>query len=96
MSDERPAAQAFAEAFVKALAAMPDVHKDKKAEIETKSGGKFSYAYADLASIIGLVRPVLANTGLAQAQAIDTLADGTVSVTTRIYHTGGHAESFGT
>lgn len=90
------AAQAFAAAFVKALASMPDVHKDKTAQIETKSGGKFSYSYADLASIIALVRPVLAKHGLAYAQATDTLADGTVSVTTRIYHEGGHVESFGT
>ena len=86
------AEQAFAAAFVKALAAMPDVHKDRTAEI----GGKFSYRYADLASIITIVRPVLAAHGLAHAQATDTLADGTVSVTTRIYHEGGHTESFGT
>lgn len=95
MSENGPA-QAFASAFVKALAAMPDVHKDKKAQIKTKDGGNFSYAYADLASIIALVRPVLAEHGLAHAQATDTLADGTVSVTTRLYHVGGHVESFGT
>lgn len=93
---EASAARAFAESFVKALAAMPDVHKDKKAQIKTKDGGNFSYAYADLASIIALVRPVLAEHGLVHAQATDTLADGTVSVTTRIYHEGGHVESFGT
>jgi hypothetical protein len=90
------AREKFADAFVQALAEMPDVHKDKTAEIETKSGGKFSYAYADLASIIALVRPALAKHGLAVAQAVDTLQPGTVSVTTRVYHQAGHHESFGT
>lgn len=85
---------AWAKAFVAAQAEMPEIPKSKKATIQMKGGGQFSYAYADLPAIIAAVSPVLARHGLAVAQSVLFL-DGGVGVETVIYHESGHAERFG-
>lgn len=84
----------WAAAFTAAQAAMPSIPKSKRATIETRGGGGYSYAYADLPSIIEAIQPVLKAHGLAVAQSV-TGGDGQVGVETRIYHTAGHVESFG-
>jgi hypothetical protein len=85
---------AWAAAFVAAQAEFPAVPKNKTATIPMKSGGRYSYQYADLADILTALQPVLSKHGLAQAQSVEA-TDGQVSVTTRIYHSSGHVESFG-
>jgi hypothetical protein len=82
------------EAFVKAQAEFPSIHKDKTATIETKKGGQFSYSYADLPTILEQVNPVLKKHGFAVGQAVVS-EDGNVGVETRIYHKSGHVEAFG-
>jgi hypothetical protein len=84
----------WAAAFVAAQEDMPHISKSQKAEIPTKSGGKYEYSYAPLPDIIDAVRPILAKHGLAQAQDV-VASNGVVVVTTRIYHKAGHAETFG-
>jgi hypothetical protein len=87
------ASQAWAEAFLAAQRQMPPIPKTNTAEIKTDRGA-YSYSYADLASILDLVLPILGENGLALAQS--TVTVGTqVGVETRIYHTGGHVETFG-
>lgn len=81
-------------AFAAAQAAMPPIGKDKKATIETRGGGSYSYSYADLASILEAVTPVLSKHGLSVAQSVATV-DGQVAVETRVYHSSGHVEVFG-
>lgn len=50
----------LAEALAKVQAALPTVHKGRKAEV-----GKYSYTYADLADVTAAVMPLLAKHGLA-------------------------------
>ena len=54
--------------LAKALAAFqaeaPSVAKDKEAKVPTKSGGQYSYKYADLADIAQAAYPLLAKHGL--------------------------------
>ncbi|MFH2072760.1 MAG: ERF family protein [Actinomycetota bacterium] len=86
--------QQWAEAFVTAWAELPPVEKTKTATIPTKTGGSFTYTYADLATVIAAVRPVFAKHGLAVTQsAVD--ADEGVGIITRIIHKGGWTETYG-
>ena len=78
-------------AFVAAQADLTNPHKDKTANI--KPG--FSYRYADLATILDHVRPVLAKHGLAITQNVEGTSDGRLSVETTILHTDGGALGFG-
>ena len=46
-------------------AEMPTVVKGNKAEVPTKSGGKYTYTYADLADVTEAAMPILSKNGLA-------------------------------
>ena len=78
----------LAAALVDALAEMPSITKDNTADIPTKTGGKYSYKYADLGSYLEQVRPVLAKHGLAVLQPVST-DNGVPLVTTIILHNSG-------
>ena len=60
MTEHKNLAQALA-AF---QGEMPTVHKGKTAKVPMKSGGSYSYKYADLADVAAAVHPVLARHGL--------------------------------
>lgn len=82
--------QTLAQAVVAALAELDDPRKDQTATVETRGGGSYTYSYADLASVMGQVRPVLARHGLVVIQP--TAADaGGVTVWTKLLHTSGDA-----
>lgn len=72
-------------ALARALQDMPTVKKNRTAET-----GKFSYSYADLASIIETVRPTLKQQGLAIVQS----AVGAGEVQTTVLHSSGQWLSF--
>ena len=55
---------------------------------ETATTPQYSYRYASLGSIMGHVRPVLAEHHLALSQLV-TASDGLVSVATQLVHTSG-------
>lgn len=46
-------------------AEMPTITKSKRADVPTKTGGKYSYTYADLAGVTEAAMPVLSRHGLA-------------------------------
>lgn len=75
-------------ALVKAQAAMTTVGKDNKARIETKAGGAYTYAYADLATCFDMLRRPLADNGLALIQT-PTFTDHSVDVETTLAHVSG-------
>lgn len=77
-------------AFVAAQAELTNPHKDKTANI--KAG--FSYRYADLATILDHVRPVLAKHGLAITQDVEDV-NGRLAVQTTILHSDGGSITFG-
>ncbi len=69
----------LAEALAKAQAEFTPVNKSK-----TAKGEKFSYKYADLSDILGMVVPVLSKHGIAFTQPIRRDTDKTTYVVTRI------------
>jgi hypothetical protein len=76
-------------AFVAAQAELVNPHKNK-----TVKTGTFQFDYADLASILDQVRPVLARHGLAISQSIGG-EHGVVTVTTTLHHTSGESIQWG-
>ena len=82
--------QTLAAAVCAALAELDDPRKDQTATVETRGGGSYSYTYADLASVMGQVRPVLARHGLVVIQPVSA-DQGWVTVWTKLLHTSGDA-----
>jgi hypothetical protein len=81
-------------ALVAALNELPRIAKGNTAKVPMKSGGTYSYTYADLGDVIDSVRPVLHKHGLAVMQ--DVTGEGrTVFVQTLILHTSGDVLRFG-
>jgi len=81
----------LAAALVAALGSMSELRKDKKANVPTKSGGSYSYSYTDIASVLGYVRPILAEHGIAVMQP--ATCDGQhVSVSTVFIHRSGETK----
>lgn len=78
----------LAAALAKAQGQMPAIKKDKTADIPTKAGGRYSYNYADLATIMEAIRQPLADNGLALIQTVET-GDRLVAVETMLAHTSG-------
>lgn len=74
--------------LVAALGALDDLRRDKTAKVETKGGGSYSYAYTDLAGVLGAVRPVLAAHRFAVIQPVETF-DTLVRVWTELVHVTG-------
>lgn len=91
-STEEPTA---AEAWVNMLAALPNIHTSDTAQVEMKKGGRYTYKYASLPSILEVVRPVLADHGWAVTQDVGTAESGMPQVTTRFYHASGDLLTFG-
>src|SRR5688572_1909440 len=80
-----PAEAPFAEALQRALSALTDVVRTQTADT-----GTYTYRYADLATILGAVRPVLGEHGLAVVQLVSADLDrGAVLVSTQVRHSSG-------
>jgi len=82
-SDKSDSIEQVAKAFVSALGELSDITKNKKADT-----GKFEYGYADLASTVGMVRPILLKHGLAITQTAGSEGDD-VLIWTTVLHTSG-------
>lgn len=76
-------------ALVEALGKLPAIPRDQTAKIPTKDGGSYTYTYADLASVLTLVKPVLADHGLAVVQAVSTPNPQSIVICTTIFHKSG-------
>jgi arginyl-tRNA synthetase len=66
----------------------PKIVKDKKGEIQMKSGGKYGYKYADLATIWDKIRLPLSENSLSVIQS-PTSINGQPALTTMISHESG-------
>lgn len=75
-------------ALAKAQAEIANPAKDKQARVPMKSGGTYSYTYADIADVLNVVRPALAKHGLAVMQTT-SLVSGDIILVTRIGHASG-------
>lgn len=80
-------------ALAAAQAAFPAIPKTQTAQVKGKNGGPgYSYKYADLADVLGAVRPVLARYGLAIVQR--TLPHtGGITLETTLRHVAGGTET---
>jgi hypothetical protein len=81
-------------AFIAFAAEVPPIPMDKVAVVDTRSGGSYTYRYADLADLLALVRPLLARHGLAVTQDVQTV-DREARVTTFVLHVSGGSLAFG-
>lgn len=81
-------AATLASALAQLQADLPEVRKGETAEVQTKSGGKFSYSYADLADCNKAVMPRMAALGLSFS-AKPTLAEGGFVLRYVLRHSSG-------
>ena len=81
---------ALTEALVAAQAEMPHLTRDATAEVQTKTGGKYSYAYMTLEKLLAETVPVLNKHGLALVQ-YPCVEDGRHALKTEIRHVSGDA-----
>ena len=82
----------LAAALAAAQAAFPPIKKDRTATVPTKTGGTYSYTYADLGSVLDAVRPALTANGLSITQG----GTGDHLVTRLLHVSGQWIESDGT
>lgn len=75
-------------ALVAARVEFPLIPRNRTAKIPTKSGGSYSYQYADLADILGAVVPVLSKHGLVVNHLVES-ERGVAVVTTQLNHVSG-------
>jgi len=75
-------------ALIKAKAKFAPLKKSKTATVKMKSGGYYSYNYADLADILAMVTPPLAENGLVIIQPV-TVTDGQILIDTTLVHATG-------
>lgn len=87
---DRLAAQEFAQAMAAFQRDCPSIKKTSTANIVTKSGGKFSYTYADLDEIASVVNPILAKYGL--SYGFDSKLDkDLLTCICTVRHNNGHS-----
>jgi hypothetical protein len=82
----------LAGALSQAQGEFPSIPKDCTAKIRTKSGGEYSFRYADLETILASVRPVLAEHGLSlicDVQFQVTSNGRAMVATVRLMHSSG-------
>lgn len=76
------------EALAAAQGEMRNPEKNQTAKIPTKTGGSYSYTYADLPATIEAIRAPLAKYGLAHTAGV-TGSDAGMLLTVRLSHTSG-------
>jgi ERF superfamily protein len=87
--ERRQAEKDFAEAMAAFQRECPQIKKSSTASVVTKSGGKYSYTYAELDEIVRTVGPILAQHGLSYTW--DTAVDKSLlTCTCVVRHIGGH------
>ncbi|MGB9407744.1 MAG: ERF family protein [Terracidiphilus sp.] len=80
---------ALAKALAAAQAEYVTVPKSKTAKVKMKSGGEFSYNYADLADCLSMALPRLSKHGIAFSQPHVIFPDGKLRVVTFLLHESG-------
>jgi len=85
------AAATLAEALAAIQADLPEIRKAGTAKVPTKTGGSYSYTYADLAAVTRVILPRLGKVGLSWTTR-PTLVDGRFVLAYKLLHTSGEAE----
>lgn len=82
----------LSDALAKAQGEFAQVTRDKTVTVTMKSGGKYTFSYAPLESILHAVAPALSKHGLALTQAM-VVIDGKDYVETTLRHSSGQSIS---
>ena len=82
----------LASALVKFQSEVPVIPKNQTAKIPMKSGGSYSYKYADLADIWEAIRKPLKDNGLAVTQFLKS-SETTDYIVTKIWFNNGETEA---
>ncbi len=92
MTDEPAAMPATYDAALAAVQAeLPDIVKARTAIVPTKSGGSYTYDYADLPAVSRIIVPMLAKVGL-NWSAKPTVVDGEFRLIYRLKHVSGESD----
>lgn len=89
---ETAARKEFAQALADFQAECPSIAKTSEAQIATRSGGSYSYKYAELDAIAGTIRPLLQKHGLSYTWD-SSFANGVLECTCTVRHANGHSVS---
>lgn len=81
--------------WVEMVQALPQLHLSDEAEVQTKAGGKYSYQYASLPSILETIRPTLVEHRWVVTQDVTTSDGGQPQVTTLFDHESGAQRRYG-
>jgi hypothetical protein len=84
-----PQINEIAGALAKAQGEIQNPKKNKTAKVVTKTGGQYTYTYADLGVVRDAVTPALSKCGIAMIQSPGVTATGKVEVTTMLAHQSG-------
>ena len=84
------APQSLAEALSALQIKLPRVAKENTAKVDTKTGGGYSYKYADLTDVTEAIMPLLAALGLSFT-ACPTIVPGTFVLDYKLEHVSGQA-----
>ena len=76
-------------ALARAQGEFPPIHKDKTVSVKTRTGGGYSYNYADLSTILKSVTPVLSKNGIAVLQRLQEGKVETILVHSSVEISGG-------
>lgn len=79
----------LAEALLALQADLPRVHKGQTARVETRSGGEYSYTYADLGAVTDAVLPLLNKCGLSFVVTPRRAQQGDYEIVGQLVHTSG-------
>src|SRR5215471_4894839 len=86
------AREAFFAALGKFQSECPIIVKSNLVNVQSQSGGRYSYQFAPLDKIVSTVRPILAKHGLSYTfDSADT--EGAKTTICRLHHVGGHSEA---
>lgn len=82
------------EAWVTVLGGLEELTATHEANVQTDRGS-YTYRYADLADVLGYIRPVLREAGLAISQSVTGEAGRSIAVETIVWHPSGETLRFG-
>jgi ERF superfamily len=83
----------LADALAAFQAEAPTFTKNKTATVKTKTGGEYSYKYADLGDILPAVRPLLAQHGLSWSAKPSQAETGELTLRYQLAHTSGEKDA---
>lgn len=83
----------IAKAFVAFQKECPNIEKTKITKVKMKSGGEYSFAYADLPEILDKCRPVLSKHGLSVFHIMKEDEKGTILIAKLLHESGESIES---